>query len=298
MKSKIVYILVYSGMWLLALFPFRALHFLSDITYLFVYYIMRYRRKVVATNLANSFPDKSTDWRKKIEHHFYRYLCDDMFEAIKLMHMSFDELQKRMTYINTAQYLSMIEKHSGIIVMIPHYANYEWLIGMGSMMRPEDIPAQVYKPLKDPYLDKLFLHIRSRFGGYNIPKHSTVREVIKLKQNGKKMALGLITDQSPNPSEAHYWTNFLHQETVFMDGAEKIAKLMDFPVFYSEFSKTKRGYCQVEFQLITEHPKEKAEGEITEQFVRRMEQTIINAPEFWLWSHKRWKQKRTDYPKS
>lgn len=146
----------------------------------------RYRRKVVRENLKKSFPEKDKKERLQIERRFYRYLSDYMLEDLKMLHMSPEDLYKRMTYKNTEQYLELTEKYGGIIVMIPHYANYEWLIGMGSIMKPGDVPMQVYKPLKDKYLNELFQRIRSRFGGYNVPKHSTAREIIKLKREGKR----------------------------------------------------------------------------------------------------------------
>lgn len=292
MKSKFLYFLTYIGLWLLAIIPFSVLYILSDFIYFWIYYIIRYRRKVVSTNLKNSFPEKSATELKNIERRFYHYLCDYMLEDAKLLRMSEKELSKHMTYENTETYLRMIEERGGIVVLIPHYANFEWLIGMGSIMRHGDLPVQVYKPLKDAYLDGIFKYIRSRFGGYNVPKHSTAREVVRLKHAGKKMAIGLITDQSPNDKEAHYWTTFLNQDTVFMDGAERIAKMMNFPVFYSELSKERRGYCSVEFELLIENPKETVDGEITEIFARRLEQTIRKDPAYWLWSHKRWKLKR------
>ena len=217
-----------------------------------------------------------------------------MLEDVKMLRMSEKELCKRMTYENKETYLRMIDERGGIVLLIPHYANFEWITGMGMIMRPGDVPVQVYKPLKDVYLDGLFKYIRARFGGYNVPKHSTAREVIKLKRAGKKMAIGLITDQSPNMHEAHYWTTFLNQDTVFMDGAERIAKMMDFPVFYCELRKERRGYCRVDFDLVTDRPKETADGEITEIFARRLEQTVRKEPAYWLWSHKRWKLKRPE----
>jgi lauroyl/myristoyl acyltransferase len=155
-------------------------------------------------------------------------------------------------------------------------------------------PVQIYKPLHNKYMDEVFKRIRARFGGYNVPKHSTAREIIRLRRDNKRVAVGMITDQSPNPNEAHYWTTFLNQDTVFMDGAERIAKLMDFPVFYCELQKQGRGYCRVRFDLITETPKATADGEITERFARRLEQTIRREPAYWFWSHKRWKLKRED----
>ena len=287
MKSKLIYWLVYGGMWLFSALPFRVLYVLSVFNYLLMYHVGRYRRKVVRENLEKSFPEKTEAERLQIERKFYRYLSDYMLEDLKLLHMSAEDLCQRMIYKNTEQYLELTEKYGGIIVMIPHYANYEWLIGMGSVMKPGDVPVQVYKPLKDKYLNELFKQIRSRFGGYNIPKHSTAREIIKLKREGKNMVVGLITDQWP--SGDRYWTTFMGQETAFLNGAERIAKIMNFPVFYCELTKTRRGYCEAEFKLMTEAPKETVEGEITDMFAHELEQTIRREPAYWLWSHKRWK---------
>ena len=287
MKSKLIYWLVYGGMWLFSALPFRVLYVLSDFNYLLMYHVGRYRRKVVRENLEKSFPEKTEAERLQIERKFYRYLSDYMLEDLKLLHMSAEDLCQRMIYKNTEQYLELTEKYGGIIVMIPHYANYEWLIGMGSVMKPGDVPVQVYKPLKDKYLNELFKQIRSRFGGYNIPKHSTAREIIKLKREGKNMVVGLIKDQWP--SGDRYWTTFMGQETAFLNGAERIAKMMNFPVFYCELTKTRRGYCEAEFKLMTEAPKETVEGEITDMFAHELEQTIRREPAYWLWSHKRWK---------
>ena len=287
MKSKLIYWLVYGGMWLFSALPFRVLYVLSDFNYLLMYHVGRYRRKVVRENLEKSFPEKTEAERLQIERKFYRYLSDYMLEDLKLLHMSAEDLCQRMIYKNTEQYLELTEKYGGIIVMIPHYANYEWLIGMGSVMKPGDVPVQVYKPLKDKYLNELFKQIRSRFGGYNIPKHSTAREIIKLKREGKNMVVGLITDQWP--SGVRYWSTFMGQETAFLNGAERIAKMMNFPVFYCELTKTRRGYCEAEFKLMTEAPKETVEGEITDMFAHELEQTIRREPAYWLWSHKRWK---------
>lgn len=284
--------MTYAGMWLVALLPFRALYVLSDGLYLLMRHVVHYRKKVVRRNLSLSFPEKPQSELREIERRFYHYICDYMLEEVKMLRMSFDELQRRMVYEKTDIFLEMIEKHGGIVVMIPHYANFEWLTGMAAIMKPEDITGQVYKPLRNNHLDEMFKLIRSRFGGYNIPKHSTAKEVIRLRRDNKRMALGLITDQSPNRSEAHYWTTFLHQDTVFMDGAERIARMMDFPVFYAELQKNGRGYCKVSFDLITETPKQTAGGEITECFARRLERTIRREPAYWFWSHKRWKLKR------
>lgn len=292
MISKLTYYLTYASLWLLAQLPLKALYVLSDGLAFLAYRVVRYRLKVVRENLHNSFPEKSDAELKKIEHDFYHYICDYLVEEVKLLTISYEELARRMEYIHKEQFLEMIEKHGGLIVLLPHYANFEWNIGMASIMEPGDLPLQVYKPLHNKHLDELFKRIRSRFGGVNIPKHSTARELVKCYRAKKRFAIGLISDQSPNMNEAHYWTTFLNQDTVFMDGAERLAKMMNIPVFYCELTRKSRGHCQASFDLITEAPKQTAEGEITEAFARRLENTIRRDPPYWFWSHRRWKLTR------
>lgn len=291
--SKLVYYLTYAGFWLIAILPFPALYVLSDIFCFFLYRIARYRVKVVRTNLRNSFPHKSAAELKMIERRFYRYLCDYMLESEKTLRLTPAELLHRMTFHNKELYLRLVEERGGIVLMMPHYGNFEWVMGMGLYMKPEDLPVQVYKPVRNPYIDKMLLQIRSRFRGYNIPKHNTVREVIRLKRAGKKFALGLITDQSPGNNEFNYWTTFLNQDTCFMDGGERIAKITGFPVVYCDIRKTRRGYCEGTFTLLAENPAQTKPGEITGMFAQAVEKTIHRDPAYWLWSHKRWKHKRT-----
>jgi KDO2-lipid IV(A) lauroyltransferase len=297
MLSKLLFAVTYAGMWLLASLPFRVLYLFSDFLCLLMQHVAHYRRKVIRTNLRNSFPEKSRKELRHIEHRFYHYICDYMLEEIKMLRLSPEKMCRHMEYLHKEEFLQMIEQHGSIVLLIPHYANFEWIIGMGSIMKQGDLPVQVYKPLHDKNLDRLFKRIRSRFGGYNVPKHSMARSVIRLHNEGKRMAIGLITDQSPGAHEANHWTTFLHQDTGFMDGGERIARMMNFPVFYCNLQRVKRGYCKVSFDLITEHPKTCAEGEITEQFARRLEETIIREPAYWFWSHRRWKLTRPNTPK-
>lgn len=292
MKDKIIYGIIFSFFWLMACLPFWILYLISDFLSFLLYRVIRYRRKVVRTNLQNSFPDKDIEEIKSIERKFYQYICDYFVEEIKTLRLSHKQLLKRMNYFNQQEFLDCIEEFGGVVLLIPHYANFEWIIGMGAIMKDGDLPVQVYKPLRNKYFDKLFRHIRSRFGGHNVAKHSTVRELVKLKRNGVKMAVGLISDQNPSGNDARYWTNFLNQDTVFMDGAERIAKMMRFPVLYCDLERIKRGHCNMTFRLITKYPKETAEGEITESFARAIEKTIYRNPPYWFWSHKRWKHRR------
>lgn len=296
--SKLTYYLVYIWFWLNSLLPFPLLYRVSDIFYFFLYHVAGYRKKVVRENLRNAFPEKTPEELKKIEKRYYHYLADYMMESMKMMKISKEELLKRMRFSGKELYLGLIEKHGGVVVAMPHYGNFEWTLAMKILMKPEDVAVQVYKPLRNKYMDVMFQNIRSRFGGYNVPKHSAVRETVRLKRNGKKMVLALIADQAPSWSDVAYWTDFLNQDTDFMNGSERFAKLLNFPLMYCDIKKDRRGYCEATFELMSDKPKETADGELTEMFVRRVEQTILRDPAYWLWSHKRWKHKRENAAKN
>ena len=164
MKDKIIYGLIFGVFWLIASLPFRILYLISDVLAFLLYRVVGYRRKVVRNNLTNSFPDKELSEIIKIEKQFYQYISDYFMEEIKTMRISHKQLMRRMEYHNQKEYLDLIEEYGGVILLIPHYANFEWIIGMGAIMNDGDIPVQVYKPVRNKYFDKLFQYIRSRFG--------------------------------------------------------------------------------------------------------------------------------------
>lgn len=294
MKDKFLYGLFYTFFGIIACLPFWLLYLFADILSFLLYHVFRYRRKVVSENLKNSFPNKTEKELHKIEKQFYRYISDYFVEEIKLLRMSNKQLLKRMEFINDKQVVDYIDSYGGVVVLIPHYANFEWTAGLKLILGEDVVALQVYKPIKAKYMDRLFNHIRSRFGGVNVAKHSTARELIKVKHQGKKIVLGLIADQNPSKNDARYWTTFLNQDTVFMDGGERIAKMMNFPVFYCDLERVKRGYSKAIFTLISDTPKETPEGMITEYFAKAIEKTIDRNPAYWFWSHKRWKHKRED----
>ena len=191
MKSKIVYWLTYAGMWLVALLPFRALYALSDGLYFLMRHVVHYRKKVVRRNLRNSFPEKSETELMEIERKFYHYICDYMLEEVKMLRMSFEELCRRMKYDNKEEYLAMIEKHGGIVLLIPHYANFEWLTAMGAFMKPEDVPLQVYKPLRNKYMDEMFKIIRASFNQRRKTMTNSVGNSPELSVSKEQMAAAL-----------------------------------------------------------------------------------------------------------
>lgn len=295
MMDKMLYYLTKGSVWILSSLPWSVLLILSSAMAFLMRRIFRYRLKVVRRNLRNSFPKKSDEELRAIEKGFYRYLADYLVFECKLLTMSYDELRERVQYENHEQFVGMCKTCGGSILMIPHYSFFEGLIGVAGITGKDVLPVQVYKPLHNKAMDRLFLEIRSRFGSLGVPKHSTARTLVKYYRQGQSMVVGLITDQNPNRQEAHYWTTFLNQDTVFMDGAEKFAKLMNWPVFYADFRHgPKRGYCHVEMDLITMTPRQMADGAIMEVFARRLEQTILRDPAPWFWSHRRWKYQKPE----
>lgn len=291
MIKKLKYWAIFGIMVFPALLPMPALYVISDFLYLLVYRVVGYRKKVVRRNLVNSFPDKSEKEILEIETKFYHHFCDFMVESIKQAHISKEEILMR-TELKNPEFLDKWKENGrSIILMTGHYCNWEWYASLNFRIAPIRL-AGIYRELKNAEMERFFLYIRSKYGAIPIEKEKTLRELIRLRKEKVQIMVGFVSDQTPSFHNIHYWTNFLSQDTPMFVGAERIAKMVDFDLVYLEVEKVSRGKYSAEFKLITENPKETAEFEITEKYARMMEETILKAPQYWLWSHKRWKHKR------
>jgi KDO2-lipid IV(A) lauroyltransferase len=272
----------------------RVLYLLSDILYFIVYKIVRYRLKVVRMNLSKSFPEKSVQELRVLEKRFYHHFTDYIIETIKLAHISQEELNRRAILHNPDIINPLVTQgHTCFLLLMGHYGNWEWFTGSTVWFDKVKI-YQIYRPLTSKAFDRLFIYLRTRFQGIGIKKQETVRDMIRLKQSKERSLAIFIADQSPNKSNLQYWTTFLNQETAMLTGPERIAVKLDIPVIFVDVRKVKRGHYTVDFELITDNPRQTPEFWITEQYTRLMERSILRDPAYWLWTHKRWKHKRIE----
>lgn len=292
-KQAISFYTFYFFSWLLAMLPLKVLYGLSYLGALILYHIVRYRRKTVALNLKNSFPERSRRELKKIELKYYLHLSDLFIEFIYQLHRSPKVASRLCEFKNIELLNSYYDKGKSVIVAGGHYGNWEILGMLGSVCK--HITFGIYKPLENKYYEKYTNKAREKFGGVTLAMQDTFKTAISYHQQGKLFFLGLISDQTPGRHDIHYWTTFLNQDTPVFLGVEKIARKLDQPVFFCNMRKIKRGKYVVEFELLCDNPKNTQPYEITELHVRALERLILKAPEYWLWSHRRWKYKRKDY---
>ncbi len=286
------YYFMYVIMKLLSLLPFCCIYFLSDILYLVVYYIVKYRREVVAENLRYSFPEKGLKERKEIEKKFYRHFSDLIVESLKLLSASEKAMAKRMEYVYCEPMIKHYKENRCVMLLTSHYGNWEWTSTFSQHL-PKDKPVyQVYKKLKSESFDQIMYKIRRKFGAENVEMRNLLKKMVQMRNEGKLGMFGMISDQSPGRSNIHYKTQFLSQETAVITGTEKLARKFDYPVYYARVKKVKRGYYQCETMPLSLSPKGDTEFEISEKYMRLLEQDIKEAPEYWLWTHKRWKHTR------
>ena len=285
---------------ILSFLPLVALYALGDvITYPILYYVVRYRRRVVAKNLRLSFPKLSDRERKAIERRFYHHLVDIVAEIIWSYRASEEQMRAHFVASNVDEVERWAQQKGGVIFMLGHLGNWEWTADVQHRFeQPYMQHYNVYRRLHNPVADKAMNAVRERRSGVgsNIEKNNLLRKLISLKSeilNHKlNITLGLIADQKPTPRNAHYWTTFLHQDTAFLDGGEVIARKFDFAVTYVHITSPKRGYYTAQVELITDDAPHSEPNFITEQFARLLEANICEQPELWLWSHNRWKYPR------
>jgi Kdo2-lipid IVA lauroyltransferase/acyltransferase len=275
--------LLYPVIYVIASLPFRALYTLSDV----LYYLLRlsgYRREVVLKNLRNSFPEKSPEEINTFCNNYYRYLCDLILETLKTLKMTEKETLSRVKFHNNKLYL---DKKSIMIVM-GHYGNWEWA-GPGFTLSTKFQLVVIYRPLTNIYFEKMMTRMRTRFGTRITPVDKTLRDMVSYRN--EITATAFIADQAAKKRDA-YWTTFLHQDTAFYTGPEKLSRKFNYPVVYMHVERTGRGYYEITPELLFQTPGNTAENEVSEVFVKRLEVDIKQNPVTWLWSHKRWKHKR------
>ena len=286
----IVYLIAYPFLWSISMLPFRLLYLFSDFVYLIVYYLIGYRKKTVRENLALALPHLSDEERLIIEKKSFRHWCDMFLEMIKTMTISNTEINKRFVFLNMEVYKKLEAQEKSIAIMLAHYASYEWVISMNAYVKFSAFA--IYKKLANPYFDKLVRDIRSRFKANLITTKETIPVIIENNRNKLLSIYGFASDQSPKISSAFHWQKFMGIEVPVHTGAEMLSKKYDMNVIFLKVTKVKRGYYQASFEVLSENAKEVPNYEITDKFLKLVEQQILEAPEYYLWTHKRWKHKR------
>ena len=286
----VVYYIFYPLNWMLTLLPLGALYIVSDVLFLFLYYFPSYRRKIVSANLKNSFPEKSPEEIKSIEKKFYKHLSDLFVETLKLTHMSKKQLMKRFTVSNTGVIEKLLEEKRDIIAVLGHYNNWEWLAAFPYYTDYKAI--SIYKPLQNRYFNKFLNGLRSGHGMVLTPMSLIIRELVADRNNGINTISAFISDQTPIKKEIKFWTQFLNQDTPVYIGTEKVAEKYDMAVVYFHIQKIRRGFYNLNIELLFDHTAGLPEHIITETHVRKLEEIIRKNPEYWIWSHRRWKHKK------
>ena len=291
--KNLTYYLSFALWFIISLLPLWVFYRLSDGLYYLVYHVVRYRRRVVYANLRSSFPEKSEAEIERIAKDFYSFFCDYIVETLKLFSMGEKNIRKRMKFEGLDQVKKDFANGRSVSVYLGHYCNWEWISSLG--LHLDEQCGQIYHPLENATLDRLFLYMRGRFKAQSIKMDDTFLTILKWKKEGRKNIVGYIADQGPGYNNIHYWADFLHHDTPVFTGAERISKIMDTAVYYIDVERPRRGYYVARFIKIADSLNEHPVFFATEQYFRLLEKNIQRAPQYWLWSHKRWKRTREEF---
>ncbi|RKD91302.1 lysophospholipid acyltransferase family protein [Mangrovibacterium diazotrophicum] len=276
----------------IAYLPFWVLYALSDFFFVLIFHLVGYRKKVVYQNLRNSFPEKSAEEIDKIARKYYRHFCDLFMETAKFDRLSAKELDKHIRYEHLERLNDVFDQGKGMLLICFHYNNWEWNASMIQFLKHDFL--MVFSPMKNnPSMENYVTKMRTKFGALKVPMQNAPRASFSLNQGPNYGIMWLAADQTP-PAASQYWTTFLNQETPFFSGPQKIALKTNVPVFFHYIHKVKRGQYVVDFFEMTPHPVQDGEHAVLLDYVDIVEKLIQLRPEFWLWSHRRWKHKRSE----
>lgn len=269
--------------------PKYFLYFFSNLLYVFLGRVLKYRKKIIHKNLKNSFPEKSENEIFEIRNNFYKHFCDLIVESFSGFSISRKSIEQKITIKNQDLLNEFAVKGQNIILIGGHYNNWEMTAQRMPLVFKHELFA-IYKPIKNKFYDRKMKSSREKFGLNMISMKETKAYFTNETDTPRAIIFG--SDQSPSNSKKAYWTKFLNQDSAFLYGAEKYAKSFNWPVIYVSINKIKRGDYLVEYQLITQKPKEESYGEIIKKFAFLLESDIKNQPEYWLWTHNRWKKEK------
>ena len=292
---KLLYYIVFAVWYVFSLLPLRIHYVLSDLLFWLLYAVVGYRKAVIRKNLKESFPEKSEEELRKIERGFYRFFCDYLVETIKMMTISKENIHRRLTFKGTELVDEIVESGQSCAVYLGHLGNWEWVTSLPLWVTPKAQCGQIYHPLENKEFDRLFLYSRQRLGAKCIAMQDTLREILNYRKENQPVVIGYISDQVPFWTNIHHWVDFLHHDTPVLTGTERIARKVNHAVFFLDVHRVRRGYYEAEFKLITREPQKMDEFEITDIYFKLLEESIRRAPEFWLWSHNRWKRTREEF---
>ncbi|KOS05187.1 lipid A biosynthesis acyltransferase [Flavobacterium akiainvivens] len=289
----LAYVLAYPFIWLISLLPFRVLYILSDFVYVLIYYIVGYRKKIVRKNFELCLPHLSAQEKKKVEKQFYHHFCDSFVEMVKTLNISDKEIKKRFVFTNFEVIHELEETGKSTVVLIGHYASYEWLLLMHKYLKKQ-VGFGIYKPIKNKYFDRLVRKIRGKFGAELIGMRQVIPQMRQNIRNGKQGAYGFITDQSPRLNTEAHWCTFFGMEVPVHVGGEMLSKKIGLNMAYARIEKVKRGYYQCTFIPVEGDLKAIPNFEVTDRFMLMLEEQIKQAPQYYLWTHNRFKHRKND----
>ena len=282
-------LVVYPILLFISYLPFKVLYFISDILFYFLYYVFRFRRKIVRQNLKLSKVSKSEKDLVRIEKEFYRHFTDVFFEMIKFYNMSPDQMKKRFYIENPKIFYDFEKKNKSVMFMTSHYGGFEWFLSI--TYHVPQLPFAVYTPLSNKSLEILIKKFRLRHGSKLISRYEAGHYIKKQLKDNKLFLYGMAADQSAQIRSITYWKEFLGIKVPVFTGSERIAKQHDIPVVFGKVVKIKRGYYKVVVDLISEFPNEYEDYQITDIYLKKLEEQIREIPEYYYWTHNRFKHK-------
>lgn len=286
------YHLLYFFLRLLSYIPFRVMYVISDVLYVLIYYIFRYRRAIVRKNLTESFPEKSLCEIIDIEKKFYRFFADNLLETCKMTTISREEMGRRMKFTNMETFNAVQREGKSVALYMGHFGNWEWCSSMPLYFEKGTTSAEIYHKLRNESMDRLMMRNRERMGAMCVEMRKTARYINEQAKAGSTCVVGFIADQSPRKRDSRYFLHFLNHEVPVLVGTEKIAKHYGFEAWFLNVRRVRRGFYEAEYVRMHEDPKSLPDFELTAIYFRMLEEAIRRQPELYLWTHRRFKHAR------
>ena len=241
-------------------------------------------KKLVFENIRRALPNISKNELISIYNSMWENYGRVFAEYVFMKKFRNDQLTENISIEGKEILQEIIIKNQKVIFISGHFSNFELMAMQIEKMGVK--VAAIYRPLNNLYLNSIMEKIRKKY----ICKHQIkkgvggLKELIKLNKEGFSTAL-MIDQRVSQGIKSSFFNQKAYTTTIPAQLVKKFGMSV-VPIFIERFD-------EIKFKMTVYKPLSFEENEsienITNKLNRILEKMILKNPNYWIWSHNRWK---------
>ncbi|MBN4057119.1 lysophospholipid acyltransferase family protein [bacterium AH-315-J21] len=249
--------------------------------------LMKSRQRIAVDNLAQAFPELSTDEHERIAKRVFENIGRTFTELARFPLYTPEVIDEIVTLRGAEVFKPVTERGKGCLLITPHFGNWELI---AAWPQSNGLPTSCLAGRQtNRFIDELLNQLRRSVGVNIIHTGSSARKVLSALRKGE--LVGIVPDQ--HSAIGHVVVNFFGRPIAAHRGPALFAYRTDAAVVVGYLVRKEAG-CHdgwVEEPIYVDRSRSEEEEvqRITQLYFSRFEEAIRQYPDMWMWTHRRWK---------